>query len=966
MNRYTLFVAACCIAAAGIASSQTVVDCYPFNAPLATGSTTSAAVTHQANINAPGGPVGKEAGWAKFDLSAIPPGATVSSVVLYINVTATNWPYWSATPVTVDPMVATPATLQSDIVAEENVGYYLYQNEGSTFAPGPKQYTMGGTINADVQNGIAQGWIAVGFSDRDTTATYYVNFSGYDAGANAPYLRITYTGGGPALIGSATAGTAQTVFSGDQGPGGNGIHAGTFDIACSFGAMSMQSINLTAAGNGDDSLAYTEVTIYQDMNNNDTFEFGTDEEIVTAPSVFPGDNGTINFSVQTAYQGFLVNDTRTYFVVVKLAGTASAGQTFNYIVSGLTVGSGSAVGFPTAEMLGLIIATPAFVFTDASPALPSTVYLGSSDNVCQIFTIAYPDGPDDKPTSVTVTGLGTAHEVDDLVNTQLWLDSDTSGDLSGGDTLLDTQSFSADNGTATFDLSSMSNMQAGQTRTFFVVHNLNNNAGDGETLQCYVSAAAVGGLAPNVMGLPAPNTNGAPGLEISASVLIATLNGPGAALTIDSDSQGSTGDGELLCDVTLAAAPGGAWTVSSMTFNAAGTGDANNAFSELALWESSGGGGWAGSATASLASGTTTSFAGGAVSFNLTNSTLAAATSRRFFLTGKLNGSALAGQTFNANLESIAATPPPGGSTTGIPTADSTALIIDVAVLTVSNGPNQPTATTHRGGTAANYLVGQFRLHALNGPATVNSINLTGTGTGDWGSDIDSTSGVQLFLDDGDGVFDAGLDTPVFQGGGAALVTATLSPAVAVPGASTADIWVRIGLSSNAGMGIAATPETFVLSIAGSGDVSATSGVLLGTPAPTCVTLGAIEFNVSLFAPASDLPKGGKAINIQGSGFMQPFSVTIDGVICPGTAVISGGTQVTGLTVPPGTGSGLQIVVTSGTLPPQTLTQTFKYSTGDSSSDSNGSCSAGSGPWLPAAIALVMLGAATAWRRRRA
>jgi hypothetical protein len=617
-------------------------------------------------------------------------------------------------------------------------------------------------------------------------------------------------------------------------------------------------------------------------------------------------------------------------------------------------------------MNGIMIDIPQFVVADASSASIEPAYLGGSA-VCQEFTVTYPDGPDDKPASITVTGLGTADEALDLTGVDLWWDSDSDGSfIAANDTLIDTQTFAADDGDVTFSLGSLGDFTPAQTRRFFVVYNLGITAGHMDTFRCYVSAMGAAPLGGVASGLPAPSAAGTLGLEVSANVLIATLNGPVAALNVNSDSQGGTGDGELLCDVTLAAAPGGNWTVASLQFIASGSGDHDNAYSEIALYESSGAP-WSGAGTATVSSPSQTSFTGDAATFVLTNTAFTGGTTRRFFLVGKLDGSATTGQTFNARLEAVSATPPPNGSTVGIPTLDSTALIINTAVLNVANAATQPTPVTHRAGTAAAYMVAVFTLNALNDNVTITGINLTTGGTGSWTSDVDATMGVQVYHDDGDGVFNAA-DTLLYQGAGAALVTATFGTPLVMPVTSSADLWVRVNLTATAGQGVVAIPETFTLSIANAADITASSPALLGTPAPSGVTIGAIEFEVSSFTPPNDLPAGGKAITIAGKGFMLPFTVTIDGVACPGSASITGGTQVTGLIVPPGGGQNLTIQVSSGTLPTQTLTQTFSYSkvssVGGSGGDSGGGgCAAGgAGGW--ALLCGLVLAAAALGRRR--
>jgi hypothetical protein len=232
---------------------------------------------------------------------------------------------------------------------------------------------------------------------------------------------------------------------------------------------------------------------------------------------------------------------------------------------------------------------------------------------------------------------------------------------------------------------------------------------------------------------------------------------------------------------------------------------------------------------------------------------------------------------------------------------------------------------------------------------------------------VDATSGVQVFLDDGDGVFNPA-DTMIYQGAGAALVAATFSTPLSLPVSGTAELWVRITFTTTAGQGAIATPETFVLAIAGGSDVLASTQALLGTPPPTGVTIGAIEFSVTSFSPPNDLPAGGKPISITGTGFVPPLIVKIKGVVCPGTPNIVGGTQVSGLTVPSGTGTGLAIEITSGTLPQQIVAQTFSYSKvgsvdGGSGGDSGSGCGAAQSTCRLLLPALLMT--AVAGRRRR-
>jgi hypothetical protein len=124
-----------------------------------------------------------------------------------------------------------------------------------------------------------------------------------------------------------------------------------------------------------------------------------------------------------------------------------------------------------------------------------------------------------------------------------------------------------------------------------------------------------------------------------------------------------------------------------------------------------------------------------------------------------------------------------------------------------------------------------------------------------------------------------------------------------------------------------------------------------------------VTFAVTSFTPVVDRLAGGAAITINGSGFALPVVVTVDGNPCDGTAVVNaGGTEITGLTVPAGTGNGLAIVLTTNSLAPQTLTQTFTYRNPPPPKADNGStCSAGLGGSMLGLLAL----APVLFRRRK-
>ncbi len=64
-----------------------------------------------------------------FDISGIPAGATVTGVTFNGFVNATNWPYWSVTPLALDPVTAAAADIYAAVQAGADLGtaYLLFK-----------------------------------------------------------------------------------------------------------------------------------------------------------------------------------------------------------------------------------------------------------------------------------------------------------------------------------------------------------------------------------------------------------------------------------------------------------------------------------------------------------------------------------------------------------------------------------------------------------------------------------------------------------------------------------------------------------------------------------------------------------------------------------------------------------------------------------------------------------------------
>ncbi len=192
--RHCLLPALFCLPLAlsvALADSWTV---YPTTQTNTTGYTDYAA-KHDGPIliygGATTGTLRKGNGYLKFDLSSIPDSTTVSAVEWHFYVNAANYPYWSVTPLSLDPVPisSTAALLWEDTQAEALSGYYNYQNEGSMYDPGWKTLVLGGTANTDLTAALGQDWFSFGAVSRDNTATYYLEIDGH-TDANVPYLVV--------------------------------------------------------------------------------------------------------------------------------------------------------------------------------------------------------------------------------------------------------------------------------------------------------------------------------------------------------------------------------------------------------------------------------------------------------------------------------------------------------------------------------------------------------------------------------------------------------------------------------------------------------------------------------------------------------------------------------------------------------------------------------------------------------
>ena len=178
-----------------------VLNVYPQNIAYWTGTCNAATKTDNSEVRG----ANTEDGWFVFDVSGLPVGATINSITFYGYVNLTSWPYWSLTPMgTINPITDPATTIKPWIESHSASGTaYVYSNESSTFTTGWHNWDLEPQAYPDLAAAIPQGWFACGMDSRDNSASYYINFDGWNQ-ANDPYLVIDYLVPTPHDVGTAS------------------------------------------------------------------------------------------------------------------------------------------------------------------------------------------------------------------------------------------------------------------------------------------------------------------------------------------------------------------------------------------------------------------------------------------------------------------------------------------------------------------------------------------------------------------------------------------------------------------------------------------------------------------------------------------------------------------------------------------------------------------------------------------
>ncbi|MCA8947742.1 MAG: hypothetical protein KDB29_16015, partial [Planctomycetes bacterium] len=279
---------------------------------------------------------------------------------------------------------------------------------------------------------------------------------------------------GPRVDVAATAGTSQPVLNNEDG-GGNGFEAGTFNVtATATAAVTVTSLTIRGLGTGDHTADYTEFAVYRDQTGSGSVGSYDTGDALIATGTFSGSPTEVNIPFSGGEQNFAASETKQYFIVIKLGGTASVTETFNYqVVAGTAAGTAAVLSVPTATINGVTIIAPEVTFDGATPPVNPVVIPGASDQPVLAFDLSASNVSVQDISSIALTKTGTIAD-SDITEVKLWDDTNGNGLVDTGESQVgSTQTYSG--GTLSFSGSPLISLAVNQSKSYVVTYTLSGS-----------------------------------------------------------------------------------------------------------------------------------------------------------------------------------------------------------------------------------------------------------------------------------------------------------------------------------------------------------------------------------------------------------------------------------------------------------------------------------------------------------
>ncbi len=509
------------------------------------------------------------------------------------------------------------------------------------------------------------------------------------------------------------------------------------------------------------------------------FDNGTDQFIAQA-AAYGSDNGTVTLT--TTGQSITKGTTQDWLVVYDLAGSASNGETFRARLLQATdinargatsdsviVADGS---LPVVGGQKTISSTGSITLAQGS-SNPSVGPIGDSDLDVEMLQLQLSASSAETllVSQAQFKASGTGIDQTDISGVTLYHDLNNNGIFdSGVDTALAAAgTYPGDNGIVTFTFADSVEIPAGSVNNWLLVYDMAGSAANGATFSAAMELNTYMTITGKSSGSPITPAGtfpiaGATKTVTTAGILTvaAGSNNPGESLEAN-----NAVNIEML-QVNMASSAAESLMVDTLRITALGSIDELNDVSFVTLYRDVNSNGVL-DLTIDTQEDSAQAFTAdnGKVKFAL-NDTLAPSSSRDYLVVYNLSGGASGGETFRARVDvnDVDVTGIESGSPVtiqGLPLTSAVKTVTDVGGLTLATGAANP-GNSNITAAAQNVAMLQFNLAASSvEDVNVSSVTFRHTGTANPSTDI-LENRINLYVDNGNGVYDPGTDAFIGNG----------------------------------------------------------------------------------------------------------------------------------------------------------------------------------------------------------
>jgi hypothetical protein len=736
----------------------------------------------------------------------------LSGVRLYVDVNGTG------VVTSNDILLAGPATYAVD------KGKIVFSGFQRTIAAGASEDWL---VAYDVSGGATGGhtFTATLSGPGDVTATGQA--SGLVFAPTAPGV----TGGTLTVVGSVNLG------NGTHPPGSGFVFQNQTGVPVLQATLTtgggeaerVTSLRFVAQGSGSPQTGLTGVHLYAD---------GDGLGVVDSSCVLLGQatsfsaTNDLTFTIAPGSLDIPPSSSVSLLLAFDFGGTDSSGQTFGAEIASSkdVVAQGLSSGFAATETGGPVVGglqtiavlQPAITISQGVVIAPGPV--GPNQTNVPMLQLRFTETTGNGAvtlTSLAVTPTGSGNAVNDVSAVTLWIDANSNGVVDAGDTQVGGTKYFAAGGPAGFGGLSV-NVPAGGHTDVLIAYGMASGAAvvPGKTYgtQVMVGAATlqttVGGLPVTPTGLPQSGpTRTVPNPSVNVAAGPANPVGTLVARNLQT--------GLVMEQLALTAGIGSDVVITQLQVTGAGTANSQTGVAALSIVRDVNGNGVVDAGDVVLAHVVNPFPAAHGTAVVSLSDTIAAGTSADYLVVYDLANGSLANQTFVANASSVAVAAP--GTVSGtFPISGRTVSVVGGVSVSLGGGnPNGQVLAL----SATKAAVLELRITAdVAESMTVTALTVTAGGTADASS---SVTAARLYQDNGDDVFQPGVDTllatkspqPFPQANGSVTFGGL---GISIPAGSSASLWFAIDLN---GSPPAIPGLTFVATLASNGNLAVTGSV---------------------------------------------------------------------------------------------------------------------------------------------